>query len=613
MPSLCNKSVQSQNFILERKININLSNQRLDAVLKNIESQGKFIFSYNTEILDIESLVTINEFNQSVKHVLNRLFGEKIKYIEKGNYIILQKANETTKLQAPKKILYTVSGYIIDKKTDEKIPFASLYEQTTLDAAITDQYGFYQLELASGKQPSFKINVRKENYTDTLIIVRPLENSKVDIVISPIEQILEVDSISMDLENLSQEDFLKEIEENKLANFFLSVKQKFQSENIKQYFNKGWQVSLIPGLSTNGILNSNIINDYSFNLIGGYSGGVNKLELGGFINIDKTNVKGLQLAGFSNIVGGMVNGLQMAGFTNTNFKSFKGAQLAGFTNVITDTLTGAQFAGFTNVIKGYTTGLQAAGFCNVVTKSMNGVQLGGFANATLYDLNNTQVAGFANYARNTNGIQVAGFMNVTAKKMDGVQVAGFLNYATEMSGVQLGFINLSFKSDGVPIGFFSFVGNGFHKFETTANDITPINIDFKTGVKQFYNIFSVGYQPKPNNSIVSFGYGIGHEFTLSKKIGLDLEIVSNQVYKGNWNYLNLWNKANLTLAWNITPHFGLVAGPNLNYTIVEKFQPQLSSEFANNFIPSNACNIQNNSREYKSSAWLGFNIGVRVW
>jgi hypothetical protein len=244
---------------------------------------------------------------------------------------------------------------------------------------------------------------------------------------------------------------------------------------------------------------------------------------------------------------------------------------------------------------------------------MSGVQLAGFSNITAGDSSNVQAAGFFNYSKNTKGCQAAGFMNVTAKKMEGVQMAGFLNYASEMNGFQIGIVNLSAQSNGIPIGLFSFVGNGFHKIEASYNDVLPINLAFKTGVKQFYNIFSAGYNSNPSKEYFSYGYGIGHEFTINKKIGLDVELVSNQMNWKRWDELNLWNKANINLAWNIAPHFGLIAGPNLNFAITEKFRPQATEVSAKNFIPENAFEVKNNSKNYITKGWIGFNVGLRFW
>ncbi|GGA91783.1 hypothetical protein [Puia dinghuensis] len=91
------------------------------------------------------------------------------------------------------------------------------------------------------------------------------------------------------------------------------------------------QLSLVPGLSSNGPQNAQIINNCSINVIGGCSGGLNGLELGGVFNIDKQKVKGCQAAGVFNLVRDSVTGTQFAGVFN-KASAVEGAQIAGVIN-----------------------------------------------------------------------------------------------------------------------------------------------------------------------------------------------------------------------------------------------------------------------------------------
>ncbi len=81
------------------------------------------------------------------------------------------------------------------------------------------------------------------------------------------------------------------VERTTIGKWFVSSKQKIQSINLRKFFVvRPYQVSVIPGVSTNGALNSQVINNFSFNILGGYSGGTNGFELGGLFNIDKKDV-----------------------------------------------------------------------------------------------------------------------------------------------------------------------------------------------------------------------------------------------------------------------------------------------------------------------------------
>jgi hypothetical protein len=99
------------------------------------------------------------------------------------------------------------------------------------------------------------------------------------------------------------------VERTGMGKFLLSAKQKMQSINLRKFFTtRPFQLSLVPGISTQGKMSGQVVNNFSFNLLGGYTGGTNGLEVGGLFNIDKKDVKYLQAAGLFNIAGGKTKG-----------------------------------------------------------------------------------------------------------------------------------------------------------------------------------------------------------------------------------------------------------------------------------------------------------------
>ena len=102
-----------------------------------------------------------------------------------------------------------------------------------------------------------------------------------------------------------------------------------QENNDVEYEIRSFQAMFVPPLGTNGAKSENIINNLSFNVLVGYNGGVDGLEIGSFININKTNVDGAQFGGFGNFNGGNIDGLQIAGFGNINEGAADGFQGAG--------------------------------------------------------------------------------------------------------------------------------------------------------------------------------------------------------------------------------------------------------------------------------------------
>ncbi|MFN2395163.1 MAG: hypothetical protein ABR597_05695 [Bacteroidales bacterium] len=327
---------------------------------------------------------------------------------------------------------------------------------------------------------------------------------------------------------------------------------------------KDFQLSFLPMVSTDGTDVINYRYKTSINLFAGINGGLQGVELGGFMNINKGMAEGLQLAGFGNIVSGNFEGFQGAGFMNIVTGHAKGFQGSGFINVIRGGNQGFLGSGFMNVVNGDSQSISGAGFMNVVHGNHQGLSGSGFMNVTSGNFNGLQGTGFMNVTRGYSmglsgagfanisggkymGIQAAGFMNV-AQDMDGIQAAGFLNVARNVSGLQLGFINVADTVAGIPIGFLSIVRKGaLREIELSANDVFLMNASFRIGVPVFYNIFSVGYRPVQDTEFFAMGYGIGSRLELSDDLNLDIELHSSQLHaEWNWDWWseNHWSRLN---------------------------------------------------------------------
>lgn len=359
--------------------------------------------------------------------------------------------------------------------------------------------------------------------------------------------------------------------------------EQFQSKELKTtpaLQEKSFQMTfLFPPLSTNWIQNSKTINNASINLLAGNAGGVNGAEIGFFINTVNYHVKGFQAAGFGNVVGRSVDGVQLAGFFNINgtdagvFQgsgflnvcggSFHGAQLTGFMNVTGKNTMGFQGAGFGNVSGERTQGAQAAGFFNVAGEFSRGAQMAGFLNVSGSGPTDAQLSGFVNYADQIRGVQLAGFINV-AGNVKGVQMAGFINVADSLEGIPIGFINVVVK-------------NGYRKFEFSLSETQYANFSYKMGVRKFYNIYSFSKSAGPGTRWL-FGFGLGGELDLNKKMMMNLEAVINQEL---WiaepavnsflhtDRMNLLNQLRVLFAFHPSDKVSLFVGPTFNVAVAE--------------------------------------------
>ena len=396
------------------------------------------------------------------------------------------------------------------------------------------------------------------------------------------------------------------------------------ADNLNIYEKRIGQISFIPFVGSNSMVSGALVNNTSLNILAGFSSGVEGVEIGGLLNINKDYMHGAQVSGFGNIVGAETDGLQIAGFFNINAGSVNGCQIGGFNNVVVDDVTGVQISGFNNIIRGQMTGLQLTGFCNILHGKMNGVQVSGFNNITTKDVDGIQLTGFANVARNNvdlaqisgffnycenvDGLQLAGFMNVAKEENNGIQIAGFINYAKELNGVQLSFLNVAKTAEsGIPIGFLSIVRNGYRALEITADEVFLADVKFKIGVDHFYNIFGAGIG---KSGRFNYSVGVGSKFDLSRKFALSLDLLSKQVFEENdfdMN-LNLLNKLSLSLDFKIANHFTITAGPSFNVHV-----SQLRNGDTGEFISDIAFNsfYENSSESTLTQMWVGGKVGFR--
>src|SRR4051812_7167063 len=78
--------------ILNKNISLQINRQRLDNVLEILSNKGDFYFSYNSNILKRDSLVTLTVYNKTIRQVLDFLFSTEYEFKESGNYIIIRRA-----------------------------------------------------------------------------------------------------------------------------------------------------------------------------------------------------------------------------------------------------------------------------------------------------------------------------------------------------------------------------------------------------------------------------------------------------------------------------------------------------------------------------------------
>lgn len=599
-------TLQAQNNapILERKVTLKITNQPLGKVLNIVSETANFNFSYTSNILKVNKIVTIHAENRTVKDVLDQLFNKEIKYQQIGNHLVLQKKiipkqNATIKSleNKPTKYNYAISGYIRDISTGDALNNVSIYEKQTLTASTSGDFGYYKLNITS-KSNEILLKISNQNYKDTSLKIVFENNGLIDLNInlqSTLTHSLLVENSALDTGfniafNDSNKTIIKDsfftkkqklkVQETQIGRWFISKYQTLNEKNIRDSFYRNWQVSFVPPIGSNGKLSNLVTNKLSFNALIGYNGGVNGAEFGGLFNIIRQNVRGAQFAGIANMVGGQVLGAQFAGIANHTIGNVEGAQFAGIYNYNHQQAYGAQFAGIANVNRGDFDGFQAAGICNLA-------------------------------AKNTKATQLSGIVNV-ANHIQGGQIAGVVNIAKKITGYQIGLINIADSADGITLGLINFIKNGVHQLEINYNENNMFGINYRSGTGKLYSILSFNSKMPIGGvkSLMSYGYSIGSNITLSKRLLISLAMGSNQfAYRFNSDNLQLHNHFKADLEIKLIKGIALFGGASLNHLIVDTRAPDYLTTFKN----MGTTKIWQNNGLYAQHAWFGYQFGIRLF
>lgn len=555
--------------ILDNEISVQADKKPLGSILDLMEEKGNFRFAYYGKLAVKDSIVSINAANSTIKGTLDQLLGNRYEYKESPGFIIVRYAplelafvlekNSTNDQQQ------IVSGYIIDVQTNKRLENVSVIEKNALQSTLTNKDGVFELRLKNISQ-TIELTAVKENYkTVTTMFLSEVKIQKEN--------------------RKSTSDYIdgdfSAIEKSGIGRFFISSKQKIQSLNIGGFISKvPVQASLIPSISTHGMMNAQIVNNFSLNVLGGYNAGVRGLEIGGLYNINRMNVEALQMAGIFNTVGGSVNGVQLAGIYNNVFGN----------------LNGLQISGIHNSVKGSQIGLQMTGIYNNVYKDSKGLQVAGIHNT----VNGSQ-----------NGLQFAGIYNIGKDKVQGAQIAGLFNYAKELDGVQFGLVNITDSPSGYSFGLLNLKKGGYKKISITSNEISDVNLSVKTGDHKMYTILMAGRSERNDEEkLFSFGIGLGKNIPLGKRFSYNPEFSTQYLYLGNWDRYNSLNKFDSSFSFQLFKGVALSAGPSFNLYWSEK-RDKDGNLNTSTFVQDRTKRynvINNNSKDI--IGWIGWSFGL---
>ena len=138
---LC-KLVFAQSPELNQLITVSFEQASPDLALQKIEDASGIPFSYNNNLLPNKK-ISFSFKEKPLRKVLDKVLGElKLGYSYKNGILIIIPGRKTTRNN-----YFTVSGYIEDVESGERLIGATVYDARTRKGTITNEFGFFSLRL----------------------------------------------------------------------------------------------------------------------------------------------------------------------------------------------------------------------------------------------------------------------------------------------------------------------------------------------------------------------------------------------------------------------------------------------------------------------------------
>lgn len=145
----CSLIAQDKVSPLATRIDINIKNQPIKVVIQYIESKTNIRFAFNPTKVDLTIRVSIEATEKKVSWILTKVLAKtKIEYQAFDEQVSLIYNPDK---QPPRPPQFTISGYLIDEKTQDPLIGATILEPKTYKGTTTNIEGFYSLTLPVGK------------------------------------------------------------------------------------------------------------------------------------------------------------------------------------------------------------------------------------------------------------------------------------------------------------------------------------------------------------------------------------------------------------------------------------------------------------------------------
>lgn len=142
-------AINSTAYSQTARLSVEVNNTTVGDILREIEEQSEFYFTYSSSVVNTKRVVSIDMKNRKVNEILDELFaGENVGYSINDKHIVLYKKNAAS-LPVVQQNSKRITGTVIDASGIPVIG-ANVMVKGTSNGTITDMDGKFTLEVSEG-------------------------------------------------------------------------------------------------------------------------------------------------------------------------------------------------------------------------------------------------------------------------------------------------------------------------------------------------------------------------------------------------------------------------------------------------------------------------------
>ncbi|MFK7773016.1 MAG: TonB-dependent receptor [Saprospiraceae bacterium] len=131
---------------LEKRIDFSVHRLPVKNALRQLSLESKINIAYSSDFFNKKKRVSVNVKNESIENIL-------LQVLEDSNvkYELIDEQIVVTSTKPKEKKRYTISGYVEDESSGERLISVTIYSPDHQEGTTTNEYGFYSITLPEGE------------------------------------------------------------------------------------------------------------------------------------------------------------------------------------------------------------------------------------------------------------------------------------------------------------------------------------------------------------------------------------------------------------------------------------------------------------------------------